>query len=431
MFVVVSAERCETRNPSSSNAGLRPLSPNAAVEAVSTYATDRATAPLAQNSPGRAPTTTLTPAAANGPRSDFTRGDGNLSFGLARMRMRLSLLTRKNRIAVAVGCLLEQIDDGELASVPLRRFVFLCTEPLFEIPTCARIKGLTSDRQNETSAMTDRVDRIGATDKVFWVSIATFATAIIVLYGLGCFVLLDTSGQTAMTQIVEAVIESGSTRSDVAPQTGDSVSSGAGTQPPDVIEARALLPPVAQSPPPVDTRPEGPESKANFEPPPKYEASDTILTPTDSSTEGPLADEITLEPTKPEQFGREPSIPVEQARVDPDASLTTMPAASTIDEGAFRAFQIFRSQNGSYIDARSVTVEAGSLPSAVAAPPRVIPLARDPVELKTLALGNGDAARNSASRLTRHRSASQPMPLPVGRYRHSSRHRVKRHPPRS
>jgi hypothetical protein len=244
--------------------------------------------------------------------------------------------------------------------------------------------------------MTDRVDRIGATDKVFWVSIATFATAIIVLYGLGCFVLLDTRGQTAMTQIIEAVTESRSTRSDVAPHTGDPVSSGAGTQLPDAIEARALLPPVAQSPPPVDTRPEEPGSRANFKPP-KYEASDTILTPTGSSTEGPLADEITLEPTTPEQFGREPSIPVEQARVDPDASVTTMPAASTIDEGAFRAFQIFRSQNGSYIDARSVTVEAASLPSGVAAPPRVVPLARGPVELKTLTLENGDGARNSVS----------------------------------
>jgi hypothetical protein len=35
---------------------------------ISTYATDRATAPHAQHSPGRAPTTTLTPAAADGPQ---------------------------------------------------------------------------------------------------------------------------------------------------------------------------------------------------------------------------------------------------------------------------------------------------------------------------------------------------------------------------
>jgi hypothetical protein len=253
--------------------------------------------------------------------------------------------------------------------------------------------------------MTDRVDRIGATDKVFWVSITTFAGAIIVLYGLGCFVPrpLDPAGcisginQTAMSQMVEAVIESGSTRSDVAPHTADPVLSGAGTQPPDVIEARALLPPVAQGPPPVDTQSEEPDSRANFEPPPKYEAGDVILTPTGSSTEGPLADEITLEPTKPDQFGRGPSTPVEQARVDPDASLTAMPAASTIDEGAFRAFQIFISQNGSYIDARSVTIEAASLPSAVAAPPQVVPLARGPVELKTLTLENGEEARGYVS----------------------------------
>ena len=243
--------------------------------------------------------------------------------------------------------------------------------------------------------MTDRVDKIGATD-FFWVSIATFAAAIVVLYGLGCFVLLDTRGQMATTQIVGAAIESRSTRSAAAPHAGDPVLSGAETQPPDVIEVRVPLPPVAQGPPPVDTRPGEPGSRANFKPP-GYETSDTILSPTDSANQGPIADPISPEPTKPDQFGRGPSTPVEQARVDPDASLTAMPAASTIDEGAFRAFQIFRSQNGSYIDARSVTVDAASLPSAVAAPPRVVPLARDPVELETLAPGNGDAARNSAS----------------------------------
>jgi hypothetical protein len=178
--------------------------------------------------------------------------------------------------------------------------------------------------------MTDRVDKIGATD-FFWVSIATFAAAIVVLYGLGCFVLLDTSRQMATTQIVGAAIESRSTRSDVAPHAGDPVLSGAETQPPDVIEVRVPLPPIAQSPPPVDTRPEEPGSRANFKPP-EYETSDTILSPTDSANQGPIADEIPPEPTKPDQFGRGPSTPVEQARVDPDASLTATPAASTIDE---------------------------------------------------------------------------------------------------
>ncbi len=137
--------------------------------------------------------------------------------------------------------------------------------------------------------MTGRVDKIGATDKFFLVSIAIFAAVIITLFGLSSFALLDTSGQTATTRIVKAAVEPGSTRSNVVSHTGDPASSAAEMQPPDLLEVGAPLPAVVQSPWPVDTPAEEPGSRENFEAAPRYEASDGILTTTDASTRGPDA----------------------------------------------------------------------------------------------------------------------------------------------
>jgi hypothetical protein len=242
--------------------------------------------------------------------------------------------------------------------------------------------------------MTTRTDKLGrAGTFINLVSFGLVAAAIVISFGVGSFLFLDSSKENLTEARVGKTIEAKSIRPDVLPHTDDNAASIAvEAKPPSSIAINILPPAPAQSPLPSDTPGEDAGTKSNSMPASPDRAATTAMRETpasprrDQSTEAhppelsesrqpaakslPLAGEVSaiveetshasLTEGSPTVEAHPPELSISQhplaeplpvaAEVNPTsaASGSTIPAVQIPDEegeGLFRGFQIDYAQH--------------------------------------------------------------------------------------
>jgi hypothetical protein len=194
------------------------------------------------------------------------------------------------------------------------------------------------------STTSERIDNACAHMFFRLVTFGFVATAIISSFGLAAFFTLGISREPATaSRIGEALTEFTSTYSGLVPHIDDHPAlAPAETQSPSVVKAE--IPPLsaAQGPPPSDTPPEAPGSRAKVEPLPEQEANATTQELSIASpTRGRTADETPApEIDEAQETATQPLPLAEEVGATPDAT-RTVPSA---DEERDRLFRDFKSK---------------------------------------------------------------------------------------